>query len=313
MPFWIFLAIGAYLLLAVNGVADKFLLSKAIKHPVAYAFYVGITGPLTMLLWLLGLVGSWLRLYFFQAEFSLQFLSAPNTLIALLGGMCFPFALYFSYKAIQQTSVSRILPIQGGLVPVCTLILAYLILGERLSPQQTFAFVFLVLGAILISFRKDHNQWHALAFGNVALSSLLFALSLTITKYVFLHVNFASGLVWTRLGFFLASASFLIPAKTRGYIFSAPKEASKSGWIVYFSARAAGSISGFLQNYAIKIGSVTLVNSLQGTQYAFLLALTSILSLKFPKILKERINAQTIAQKMAAIILISLGLVFLVR
>jgi len=308
---WIILATSAYFLLAINGVADKFLLTQAVRHPVAYAFYVGITGPFTLFLSALGLVGQWLHWHFLQSEFTLQFLSPAHTVVALVGGACFPLALYFSYKAIQQTSVSRILPIQGGLVPVFTLMLAYIILGERLNQHQTFAFLFLILGAMLIAFKKKHGEWHALAFGNATISAFLFALSLTLEKFVFHYVNFGSGLIWTRLGFFLASVSFLIPPQARRYIFNAPKQTSNSNKFVYLGARVAGGVSGVLQNYAIKIGSVTLVNALQGTQYAFLLILTSVLSLKFPKILKEKVNTQTITQKLFAIILISLGLVFL--
>ncbi len=311
MGLWIFLAMGAYFLFAINGVTDKFLLTKAVKHPIAYAFYVGITGPLTFLLSLLGILGNLIHVHFFQSQFSLQFLSVSNSLIAVLGGICFPLALFFSYKAIQQTTISRILPIQGGLVPFFTLLLAYLILGERLSESQMLAFIFLVLGAVLISFKKKHGQWQALAFGNAIISAFLFALFFTLQKYVFNHVNFASGLIWTRLGFFIAAMSFLAFPKARHYIFNAPKETSTGNKFVYLGARLSGGLSGLMQNFAIKIGSVTLVNALQGTQYAFLLIMTSVLSLKYPKILKEHISEQTITQKVISIVLISLGLIIL--
>jgi drug/metabolite transporter (DMT)-like permease len=310
---WIFLSIGAYFLLAFNGVADKFLLSKAVKHPVVYAFYAGITAPIILCLWAIGFLASFLHINFLQAEFSFQLLSPLHTIVAIIGGACFPLALYFSYKAIQQTSVSRILPIQGGFVPVFTLIFAYVILNERLLPHQMLAFILLVIGAVLISFRKENGHWHSLAFGSAVMSSLLFAMSLTLQKFVFNEVNFASGLVWTRIGFFLASVSFLISSENRHNIFNTPKEISNGNKFVYLGARVSGFLSGFMQNYAIKIGSVTLVNSLQGTQYAFLLLLTSLISLKFPKILQETITKNIIFQKVLAIIIISVGLVFLVK
>lgn len=310
---WAILAISAYLLLAVNGVADKFLLSKSVKHPVAYAFYVGITGPLTLVLSVLGVIGQWLHWNFLQTEFVFQWLTFGQTIVALIGGASFPFALYFSYKAIQQTSISRIMPIQGGLVPIFTLVLAYLILDERLAGLQVLAFLFLVAGAVLISFKKKHGQWHALAFGNAATAAFLFALSLTLQKYVFGHVNFGSGLIWTRMGFFLASVSFLVSGQSRGYIFNTPKEVSTGNKFVYLAARVSGGVSGFLQNYAIKIGSVTLVNAMQGTQYVFLLMLTTIFSLRYPKILKEHLSAQSFSQKIISIILVTIGLVLLTK
>jgi drug/metabolite transporter (DMT)-like permease len=309
---WAILAIGAYLLLALNGVTDKFLLTKSVKHPIAYAFYVGITGPLTLVLSVFGIIGQWLHWNFLQTEFVFQWLTVGQTFVAIIGGASFPIALYFSYKAIQQTSISRMLPIQGGLVPIFTLFLAYIILGERLAETQIFAFFFLVVGAVLISFKKKHGEWHALAFGNAAIASFLFALSLTLQKYVFGHVNFASGLIWTRMGFFVASSSFLLSKQSRKYIFNTPKEVSTGNKFVYLAARVSGGVSGFLQNYAIKIGSVTLVNALQGTQYVFLLALTTLLSIKFPKILKEHLSGQSFVQKFISIILVSVGLVLLV-
>lgn len=310
---WALFAIGAYLLLAVNGVADKFLLSKSVRHPIAYAFYGGITGPLSFLLALLGILGSWLGFGFLQNEFGFEFLSFSQTLVAVLGGACFPLALFFSYSAYQKTSISRILPIQGGLVPVFTLFFAYLILGEVLSYKQILSFIFLVLGAVLISFKKEHGHWHAAALGHAAISAVLFAMCAVLTKYAFMHVNFASGLIWTRLGFFLVAVSFLLSPNARKHILNAPKEASTGSKLVYLSARTSGALAGFMQNYAIKLGSVSLVNAMQGTQYMFLLALTTVLSLKYPAILKEHLSKQSFGQKIISIILVSAGLILLVK
>jgi uncharacterized membrane protein len=54
------------------------------------------------------------------------------------------------YSAIQATSISRVLPIEGGFIPMFTLVLAYFVLGERLTEYQYIAFVFLVFGAVTI-------------------------------------------------------------------------------------------------------------------------------------------------------------------
>ncbi len=295
MSLYIIIAIAAYALFAANGVVDKFLLTKAVKHPVAYAFYIGITSPFTLLL----------------APFGLQLLGPYDILIAIAGGASFVLALYYNYVATQQTSISRILPIEGGLVPLFTLLFAYGFLDERLTAMQVLAFFFLVSGAVLISLKKDRTGWHPKALGNAVIAAVLFAISLTITKYIFDQSNFVSGLIWTRLGFFLASLCFLIPARNRKIIFNAPKQASKSNIILYYIARITGGVGGLMQNYAIALGSVTIVNAMQGTQYALLLVGTIILSRRFPQILKEQINRKILVQKFAAIILISTGLLFL--
>lgn len=292
---YIWFAIGAYLLYAVNGVIDKFLLSKAVSNPVVYAFYIGITGSLT----------------WFLLPFGFKIISPTDFVIALIGGASFIVALYFLYSAILQTNISRILPLQGGLVPVFTLLLAYLFLGERLSHLQLWAFALLVAGGVLIVFKKDAMGWHAAALKNGIIAAALFALSLTLTKYIFDQTSFVSGLIWTRLGFVLVSLIFLLSKNNRKNIFRAPKKAGKANVFLYYGARLSGGAAGLLQNYAIAVGSVTIVNALQGTQYALLLILTIALSLYFPKILKEEQTAAILAQKIIAIALIGAGLAFL--
>ena len=293
---YIIIAIIAYMLFAINGIVDKFLLTKAVKHPVAYAFFIGITSPLT---WVL-------------APFGLKMIGPMDMLIAAIGGGSFVIALYFLYVATQQTTISRLLPIEGGFVPIFTLVFAYIFLGDRLDTTQLLAFVLLVVGAVFISLKHDSKGWHPRALGNAIIAAVFFALSFVLTKYIFDLTNFVSGLIWTRVGFFLVSLSLLIPRKNRKYIFAAPKEASKGNITLYWIARLSGGLAGFLQNYAISIGSVILVNAMQGTQYVFLLLITIFLSKYFPKILKEKITPGILAQKIAAIVLISYGLYLLI-
>ena len=295
--FYIWIAVIAYLVFALNGVVDKFLLTKAVRHPVAYAFYIGITGPLTFVL----------------APFGLKLVSFSDLFIAIVGGACFVWALYFLYVATQQTSISRLLPIEGGFVPFFTLIFAYIMLGERLTTPQLAAFIFLVSGAVLIAFRKDAGRWHPKALGYAVMAAVLFALSFVLTKYIFNQTNFVSGLIWTRLGFLAVSLSFLIPKKSRQHIANATEEATPGNKILYYGARLSGGLAGLMQNYAISLGSVIIVNALQGVQYAFLLLLTIFLSKYYPKILRERITKLILAQKILAIVFISLGLYFLTQ
>lgn len=295
MSFYIIIAIIAYSLYAINGIIDKFLLTKAVRSPAVYAFYIGITGPFTLVL----------------APFGMQWVSLQDFFIGLFGGATFVWALYFLYKATRQTSISRILPIEGGLVPVFTLLFAYLILGERLLPTQLAAFAFLVSGAVLISFKQDKTGWRSQALTNALIAAILFALSFVLTKYMFDSYNFVSGLIWTRLGFFVVALSFLIPKDVRKAVFNAPKQTSSGNKFLYYGARVSGSIAGFLQNYAISLGSVTIVNAMQGTQYALLLIGTLFLSKYFPKVLKEKVTRVILFQKVFAIILISAGLIML--
>ncbi|MEZ4180108.1 MAG: DMT family transporter, partial [Candidatus Doudnabacteria bacterium] len=272
MNLYLIIATVAYSLFAINGIIDKFLLTKGgVKSPAAYAFYIGITGFFTWAVVPFGLL---------DIGFSFSGISSGNLIVAIIGGASFILALQFLYIATQKTSISRLLPIEGGLVPVFTFAMSYFILGERLEALQIMAFLLLVVGAVIISLKEDKSGWHMQALGYAVVAAFLFALSLTLTKYTFDQTNFLSGLVYTRLGFILVSLIYLIPPKTRYAIFNSPKSTTTGNKFLYLGARVSGGIAGFLQNFAISLGSVTIVNAMQGTQYAILLIGTVILSKK---------------------------------
>jgi drug/metabolite transporter (DMT)-like permease len=240
-------------------------------------------------------------------------LNARDLAIAIIAGASFTTGLYYMYSAVRQTSISRVLPIEGGMVPVFTLAIAYFFLGERLTLSQNFSFVFLVAGAVLVSFRREKDGWRAKALGHVMVSAFLFALSLSMTKYIYDHSNFVSGLIWTRLGFFLSALVILHSPAARRQIFHTREKATKRNVGVYLTARAGGTIAGLLQNFAISLGSVSIVNALQGVQFTFLLFLTTALSVAYPKVLKEKVSSEALSVKLAAIILISIGLFLLAK
>ncbi len=295
MASWILIALGGYLLLAITGVADKFFVSKIVREPVAYAFYIAASGPFSLLL----------------IPFGAQLLSLQEFIVALLAGIFFIVGVWNSYAAIKRSTVSRVVPIQGGLVPSFSYLFAYMILGERLNLWQTSAFFFLVIGAILISMRKEKGIWTPSAFVYAAISSASFAMAAVLTKYIFDQSNFISGMVWTRMGFILVAGAILLSKSNRKIIFNAPKQAGVKNVALYYTSRATGTIGGFLQNYAVSLGSVTIVNAMQSFQFVFLLALTSLLSVYYPKILKEKITPSIIVLKLAAIVVIGVGLALL--
>ena len=65
-------------------------------------------------------------------------------------------------------------------------------------------------------------------------------------------------------------------------------------------------------NWAISLGNVALINSLQGTQYVFLILIVLFLSATYPKILKEEIGGGVMLQKGIGISLICTGLYMLI-
>lgn len=319
---WLLISIIAYFLNAVANVIDKTMLKKNVLEPIVYAFYIAVLGSFLMLVFI---------------PFGVNVPSLVVILLALAGGIAFMFALLLMFVALQKNDATQVAPMIGGLVPIFVLILAAYFLKESLTVQQYIAFVFLLSGSFLISldFRK-HGAWHWLkkklrlekryAMPKirkviwVALpSAILFGMSHTLSKYVYSQTEFLTGFVWTRLGSLLAIVLLiLIPKNWQAIKQNLKKSSSKKNQkqtkktgFRFLVGQACGGAAMLLLQYAIFLGSVTLVNALLGLQYAFVFLIVLMTTLFFPKFLKEKFTKELFWQKVIAVILIFIGLYFI--
>lgn len=292
---WLIIVLAGHLLNAIAFLMDKFLLAKKIPSPFVYAFFIGILGILALVL----------------LPFGFSVPSTTEIIRALLAGLTFVLALIFFFAGLKENEASRVVPLTGGLVPLFTFILAYFLVGERLAFSEIAAFAFLVAGGVLITL-DNKGRGSAKGYVYAVIAAFVFAVSFVITKQVFLEQNFVSGFVWSRIGGFLAALLILfIPAARHG-IFNQPRQKNQGKTaVLFFSGQAAGALGFVLVNYAISLASVTLVNAMQGAQYAFLLLMVGLLSKKFPNILSEKLRGWVLFQKIAAIALISAGIVLI--
>ena len=211
----------------------------------------------------------------------------------------------------------------GGATPVFTIILSRSVLNEVLSGRQWLALALLILGTVLISwFPSSHDLWDKVKswfslesinqrLGLAAAISAAFILAVFFigSKYLYLTQDFMSAFIWIRLGSALMVLSLLWPREYRQEIGQAFKKLKTgSGRFIFFGTQllAAGGFT--LQNYALALGSVALVNALQGVQYGFLLILVTLLSVFYPQAFKENISRNIIIKKVLAVLIIATGL-----
>src|SRR4030042_1370756 len=140
---WVYITIGAYLLFSLAKIGDKLVVSKYKTEPIAYAFYVGVLGITSVILIPLGV--HWLK--------------AELYLLSFLAGAAFILAAYFMYCALSQGEASRAITLMGSSSPIFTFLLSFVFLHEKLSSNQFFAFLVLVLAIIIISWEdKEQGQ-----------------------------------------------------------------------------------------------------------------------------------------------------------
>lgn len=297
---WLVVAILAYLILAVVFLVDKHLLISSIPNAKLFAFFVGMLGIVALLI--IPFID------FYIPDWS-------QIILSLLAGALFIYANFWFYKALRFFEASRVVPTVGALVPIFTFLLVYIFSSgkEILSFWHSFAFILLILGSTLITLKKE-RVINLRSLRISALAAFLFSLSFVLTKYVYLSQPFWNGFVWMRVGGIFIPLIFLFSRELREELFKAKVSFQKKTAVIFLSNQAAGGGAFVLQNWAIALAPlvyVAIINALQGIQYAFLLIMVVLLSLKFPKILKEEISQEVISQKIVAILLIGAGLVLL--
>jgi len=300
MTTWLFVAIVAYFIAALNSVIDKYLLNKSIPQPLVYAFYVGLFSIFTVIITPFGF--GWPGLFQFFAAISV--------------GIVFLFALISFFTALKKDEASRVVSLVGALTPGFILLFSMILFGETLVRQEWFALGFLILGGIVVSSQRTQkcsifalHKYECLSSTVfVILASVFFALFFVFAKFVFSNQEFVSGFVWTRIGSFLGALALLAIPFAGGHIFMTTKTVQTKTGALFVTNKALAGVSFFLLNYAISLGNVTLVNALEGTKYAFVFLFVLLLSVYKPQLLSEDIRFTSILQKFVAIILIAAGI-----
>jgi drug/metabolite transporter (DMT)-like permease len=296
---WLIVTLIAYLILAVVFLADKYILTEEIPNPKLFAFYSGLSGFLIIVL-----------IPFVDFEiFSLYYI-----FISIISGSSFFIALFLFYKALKMFEVSRVVPAVGALIPLFSLIFAFIFSrGEEfLKSYEVISLFLLIIGSFLIS-HEPQKKISTKSLFYSSLASAFFSLYFISTKYIYNEYSFLSSLIWIKLGGFLMSLLFFLFFKDiREELFVKKETLNKKAASIFFGSKIFSGIGGLLQSYSIflapSLAVVAIINGLQGIQYAFLLVIVIFLSLKYPKIIKEEISKKIIIQKSFSILLILIGL-----
>lgn len=295
---WLFLALFAYLLFALVVSIDRHLLISSIPNPFSYAFYVGIFAGFLLL----------------AAPFFIEFSPIDSVLLAILSGIIFFIAVLFLYSAFRVGEVSRLGPASGAIGAIATLVFARIFTAEALNLTDLMAFLLLLTGGMLISLHtggkyKFKQNELLLVLG----AGIGFALGWVIRKNTFSDHPFFSVILWSDLGVFLGALFlFAIPRTRREILRDAPKIQQEKRTLFLLN-QVLGGIAGLTLNYSVKLGSVTLVNALQGTENLFILAITFLFAKRYPHFLKEEFGKGVIWQKLIAVLCIGAGLAILAQ
>jgi drug/metabolite transporter (DMT)-like permease len=200
-------------------------------------------------------------------------------------------------RSIEVSSVAAFLAAK----PVLIAILAFFALGEEFGAMTYLGMILVIAGAVLMTLKNDH---HRLVIGKKALPAVFppvfIAMGDVLVKSA-LHVPMLTVLFYVATG--IAATSFTVFLARRPRITSQPRHEIRN-LLVSGSISAIASI---IILYAISIGPVTLVTTLEQTKPLFVFLIVLVLSALFPAIVRESLSRATLMKKFIAIILIVAG------
>lgn len=301
--FWFIVALIGYISFAVVFLLDKVIVSEKLGEPVVYTFYSTI--------------------YMLSALLALPFVgwglfSGIDWLWALLSGLTFGLGLWTLFLALQKDETSHISPFNGAFVTIFVYFFSSFFLGESLSVYSQAGVIILVVSALLLSFQKTKKkQTFSIGFLWAIVSGLLFAVSHVLAKYLYGIYSFWSTLVWTKafvgiVGLFVLFSPKVYKTfrkKKKKFVFK--KKKTNTGFLIVVD-KILAVIGVVCIQYAIAMGSVTVVNALIGVQYVLMFVLILFFTKFFPKIFNEYFTKKELVVEIIAICLVVLGTVFFV-
>jgi len=197
---WLSVIFISYFILSISNLVDKIFLSKIVTESIVYAIWVSFLSVGLVAIFVIHWNLNPSAYAGFKDLGELSIMTPGFVFLSIIVGILFTSSIYLLYTALQKGEASRVIPLIGGSMPILIFVLTFFY--EPLAFNQLLAFVFLVVGSILISLvpgehkKKKTDYTILVALG----ASLSFALFFVLTQLIFRHHGFINGIVWPRLG-----------------------------------------------------------------------------------------------------------------
>ena len=217
------------------------------------------------------------------------------------------FPYYWSFREADTSIVTSLFSFDKIFVPV----LAFFLVGERLSVIQYAGLFIIVLSTVLLTFNsRKHKINRALYF--MFFVSLILAIESVLYKFVFDQgVSWGTAIIWTSaMQFAIASLIMLFP-KNRADFSEARRKMNKVGYLLVLEE----ALSWFGENasvIAISLIPVSVVEGIGGVQPLIVLAYAMLFEKRYPCFFKEYIGKDGILKKVLFFGLILFGTIMLI-
>ena len=300
---WLVFAFSGPVLWAISTHLDKYLVERYFKHTdvAVLLLFTALVGLLTLPF-----------IAFFEPT---VFAPRPASIaLIVLSGVLYMGAMLFYLHALQSDEASVVAPFFQA-VPLFGYVLAYFILGERLSTQQITGGVLIVAGTVIVSLRFGQKT-HRFKLRLVLLMlccGLAAATASLIFKMFAIEVAFWTTTFWMFVGEAVFGAALLCVGSYRRQLV----DLFRSNAAALLSINGSNeliNLGGSLGNrYALMFAPLSIVQAISSTTALFVFAFGVLLSIAFPQFGRETLSWRDLLQKGAAAVLVGIGVALVTR
>lgn len=296
---WLYFAFSAPVLWAASTHIDKYLVERFFKQSGVAVLMVFTA--------LIGLVPLPL-IAAFQSEIG----AVPLSSIAVIAGsgVLYMAGMFFYLQALQSEEASVVAPFYQA-TPLFGYVLAYLVLGETLTPKQMGGGLLIVFGTLLVSIGPSSVKARfKLRLVVLMLScALVLAISTTIFKVFAIREEFWTTVFWTFVGEAVFGIFLLaMPDCRRKFMLSL--KSNTGAMLTINGANELINLGGSLgARYALLLAPLSLVQAISSTTTLFVFLFGVVLTVLLPHLGREDLSPRNLAQKGISAVLVAVGVI----
>jgi uncharacterized membrane protein len=293
---WLFFAFSGPVLWAISVHLDKYLVERFFKES-----NVAVLLVFTAFIGLLMLPFIW----FFEPN--VVNLGLGSISVIMFSGLLYMGAMLFYLQALQSEEASVVAPFFQA-SPLFGYVLAYLVLGEKLSAMQMAGGALIVVGALIVSIRFGQRGAFKLRLATLMLTcGFVLAVATLIFKIFAVEVAFWTTTFWLFAGEAVFGAGLLAIASYRNE-FIALMRANTAALLSINASNELINLGGGLGNrYALLFAPLSIVQAIGSTTTLFVFAFGVVISLLYPRFSRESLSSHELAQKGVAAALVAAG------
>jgi uncharacterized membrane protein len=294
---WLFFAFSGPVLWAISVHFDKYLVDRFFQE-----------SNVAVLLVFTAFIGVVMLPFIWFFEPSVVGPDIVSIAVIMLSGILYMGAMLFYLQALQKEEASVVAPFFQA-SPLFGYVLAYFVLGERLSGTQMAGGALIILGAAIVSLRFGQGlgtfKWR-LAMLMLACGFIL-AIASLIFKIFAIKVQFWTTTFWMFVGEAVFGAVLLmVPSYRRE--FTALVRANTAALLSINASNELINLGGGLgARYALLFAPLSLVQAIGSTTTLFVFLFGMVLSVACPQLGRETLSGRELGQKGIAAVLVAGG------